>query len=79
MPFDLDITESITFKMGEERGKERGEAAGEARLFTRRLERRFGPLPVAITQRIAAATRQQIEAWDDREPNSAELNDVFVD
>ena len=69
MPFDLDITESITFKMGQ--------ALGEARLFTRHLERRFGPLPESLSARIATASTEQIEIWDDREPNAHGLNDIF--
>jgi hypothetical protein len=67
MPFDLDITESLTFRMG------------VARMLTRVLERHFGPLPDAVRQRIATASTEQMYQWDDREPSARSLGDIFAD
>ena len=87
MPFDLDISEMITFKMGEAkgeaegeaRGKVIGEARGEARLLTRRLEKRFGPLSQVLATRIGEASTDQIERWFDREADAAGIEDIFND
>lgn len=46
--------------------KARGIAKGEALLLQRLLIRRFGALPSALVSRIAQATSEQLERWDDR-------------
>ncbi len=53
-----------------ERGKARGLAEGleqgEERGLTRLLERRFGPLPRTVRERVAAAELDELDAWLDR-------------
>ena len=51
---------------GEARGIAKGRAEGEAKSLTRLLERRFGPLPVAIKSWIDGADLNQLDAWIDR-------------
>jgi hypothetical protein len=82
MPFDLDITESVTFKMGEERGEERGEKRGEKRgkvkLLTRQLKNRFGPLPESIHKQLTDASTKQLEDWAIRLLRAQSLDDIFI-
>jgi hypothetical protein len=40
-----------------------GKLEGEARALQRLLSRRFGAIPMAIVERIAAADLEQVEAW----------------
>ena len=62
---------------GEAKGKARGEAAGEAKILSRLLEKRFGPLPPALLERIFAADIQSIEAWSERLFDAHDLQSVF--
>ena len=50
---------------GEARGRAEGLAEGEAKSLTRLLERRFGPLPRPVRDRIAAASLEQLDTWLD--------------
>ena len=40
---------------------------GERRLLGKLLERRFGPLPQVATDRLAAASEAQLDAWSEAE------------
>jgi hypothetical protein len=71
MPFDLDMTTSISYKTAE--------AAGAARLLTLMLEGKFGRLPDAICQRVAHVSFEQIESWGVRGFKASSLEEVFVD
>ena len=62
---------------GEAKGRAEGEAKGRAELLMRLLERRFGPLPRTVKDRIAAAGPDTLELWGDRVLDAASLNDVF--
>ena len=62
---------------GYKRGRAEGEAKGRAELLMRLLERRFGPLPQAVKDRIAAARPDTLELWGDRVLDAASLDDVF--
>ena len=64
---------------GLQKGLQKGIATGEGLLLQRQLARRFGPLPDAVLQRIAAASITELEPWGDRVLDAASLNDVFRD
>ena len=63
---------------GEARGIAKGRAEGEAKSLTRLLERRFGPLPVAIKSRIDGADLNQLDAWIDRVLDAKSLDAMFA-
>ena len=50
---------------------------GESRLLAKLLERRFGPLPQAVTERLAAATEAQLEAWGEAVLSAPSLEAIF--
>ena len=62
---------------GMEKGMEKGRVEGEATLLLRLLERRFGPLPAAIRQRIAAANAETLLAWGERVLDARSLDEVW--
>jgi hypothetical protein len=70
MPFDLDMTTSISYKTAE--------AAGAARLLTLQLESEFGLLPEAIRQRLTRASFEQIVSWGIRFFHANGLEEVFA-
>ena len=69
MPFELDITESEIYKLGQ--------AQEARRLLSRMLERRFGPLSRTIRKRITEADQKQLDEWFDQSTIAQELADVF--
>ena len=50
---------------------------GEARLLAKQLERRFGPLPQAVTDRLVAATEAQLNAWGEAVLSAPSLDAIF--
>jgi hypothetical protein len=46
-------------------------------LLLRQLERRFGPLPASITDRVGAANIAMLEDWGIRILDAVTLDDVF--
>jgi hypothetical protein len=58
-------------------GRQEGRQEGEALLLQRLLARRFGPLPAAIVERIAAASCADLERWGERVLDAASLDEVF--
>ncbi|MGI9211337.1 MAG: DUF4351 domain-containing protein, partial [Methylococcaceae bacterium] len=48
---------------GKMEGKMEGLLEGEAKLLRKLLERRFGPLPPSITEKLAQASEQDLERW----------------
>ena len=64
---------------GKQEGLQEGLQKGEGLLLQRQLARRFGPLPDAVLQRIAAASITELELWGDRVLDAASLDDVFRD
>lgn len=56
-----------------------GRAEGIAVLLARQLNRRFGPLSAAITDRLAKAAPDQLERWAERVLDAATLDDVFAE
>ena len=70
MPFDLiDETDSIWYK--------RGYARGVGKVLIIWLDRRFGPLPDSVRQRVTSASIDQLEQWIDRFEVARQLSDVF--
>jgi len=63
---------------GRREGKAEGIVEGEAKSLTRLLERRFGPLPGSVHERIAVAGPWQVEAWLDAVLDAPDLEAVFT-
>ena len=62
---------------GKAEGKAEGLAEGEAKSLTRLLERRFGPLPRPVRDRIAAASLEQLDTWLDAILDAPSLKALF--
>jgi hypothetical protein len=62
---------------GLEKGRVEGRLEGEATLLLRLLERRFGALPNAVQDRIAAADAAALETWGLRVLDAASLDEVL--
>jgi hypothetical protein len=45
----------------------------------RQLQRRFGDLPAALHERLAAAEAEQLERWADRLLSATSLAEVFAE
>ena len=56
-----------------------GEQRGQAALLQSQLNRKFGPLPDALRQRVQAATPTQLEAWSLNILDAQTVEEVFVD
>ena len=69
MPFDLDITESAIYKMGQ--------VQRLAKALSRILELRFGSLSGPIRKRITTAKQAQLQQWIDQSDSAENLADVF--
>jgi predicted transposase YdaD len=63
---------------GRQQGLQEGFQQGEAFLLTHLLVRRFGPLPGWATERLAQASREELEQWVERGLDAQRLEDVFV-
>jgi hypothetical protein len=50
---------------GAERLREESEARGHAKALLRLLDRKFGPLPSHVTDRVLRASMQDLEKWTD--------------
>jgi predicted transposase YdaD len=61
---------------GRREGRREGRQEGEAALLLRLLERRFGPLPDEVRDRVLAADTATLEAWGARVPDAGSLADV---
>lgn len=84
VPTDLQEMQTMLATLGEEwrrqwreEGLAEGRAAGQAHLLTRLLVRRFGSLPTAAQQRIAAASLDQLDQWADRVLDAPTLDAVL--
>jgi hypothetical protein len=56
---------------------EQGRGEGEAMALVRFLQKRFGPIPPSLRERIFASDVISIEAWIDRAVEARELLSVF--
>jgi hypothetical protein len=81
MPFEIDITETELYKLGEEQGISRGISQGIAKealaILTRLLEKRFGPLPASVKSRLEQADHTELEQWVDVATDAQSLSDIF--
>jgi hypothetical protein len=64
---------------GRQEGLQKGLQKGEAALLLRLLERRFGPLPAAVTDRVLAADIAALEDWGIRVLDAGSLDGVLAD
>ncbi|MBF0440039.1 MAG: DUF4351 domain-containing protein [Magnetococcales bacterium] len=60
-------------------GEERGRQKGEATMLTRLLQRRFGNLPVWVSEKITIADQPTLEEWSLRLFDAQSLDAVFAD
>jgi len=65
-------------EQGLEQGLQKGRAEGSAAVLARLLNRRFGPLPTTLTERLAQATPEQLELWAERVLDAPSLDEVFA-
>ena len=50
---------------------------GEARLLAKLLERRFGPLPPVVANRLTQATEAELESWGEAMLSTTTLAALF--
>ena len=60
-------------------GRLEGKLEGQADLLLRLIERRFGPIPDDVTQRVQNATESQLMLWSLNFVDAPSLDDVFHD
>ena len=70
--------EAKGLQQGMQQGRQEGRQEGEALALQRLLARRFGEVSPAVLDSIAAASREQIEAWLDRVLEAPTLEAVFA-
>ncbi|MBF0462005.1 MAG: Rpn family recombination-promoting nuclease/putative transposase [Magnetococcales bacterium] len=66
-------------QMGEQKGRQEGRQEGEATILARQLQRRFGNLPVWVSEKIANAESPVLEEWSLRILDAPTLESVFAD
>ena len=81
MPISLNLKENPFFQEafaeGEQKGRAEGRLEGEYVLLSKQLEKRFGPLPENIVDRLKGASPKQLEAWGLRLLSAETLEEVF--
>ncbi|NCC41219.1 MAG: Rpn family recombination-promoting nuclease/putative transposase [Gammaproteobacteria bacterium] len=63
--------------IGKQQGIDIGQQQGEARMLLRQIERRFGPPPEAVRQRILGADSESLLRWSDRILSAESLEAVL--
>ena len=58
-------------------GRRQGKQEGELAILSRQLERRFGPLGPAVTERLQKANAAEVERWADNILVARTLDEVF--
>jgi hypothetical protein len=64
---------------GEADGKVAGKVEGKVELLVRLLTRRFGPLPAAVSERLAATSPAELDRCAERVLDATSIDDVFGD
>ena len=81
MPFEIDVTDTELYQLGQEEGKAKGKEEGKreeaSRILVRLLERRFGPLPPTIGEQLREAGHDQLETWINQSFDARSLADIF--
>ena len=65
-------------QQGWQQGLQEGFQQGEVFVLTHILTRRFGPLPGWATERLAQASREELEQWTERVLEAQRLEDIFA-
>ncbi|MFT0534148.1 hypothetical protein ACMHYJ_15150, partial [Castellaniella hirudinis] len=73
----VTLIERAGHARGHAEGLAEGSVEGQAKTLLLLVQRRFGPQPDAIVQRIQAATAAQLETWVLNFVDATELDDVF--
>jgi flagellar biosynthesis/type III secretory pathway protein FliH len=58
-------------------GRQQGRQEGEARLLLGQLERKFGPLPEAVRERVSGADSERLLRWGEDLLTAERLDGVF--
>ena len=66
-------------KLGIAKGRLVGRVEGESRLLRKQLERRFGPLPTWVINKLNSAAEQDLDAWGEAVLSAPTLDAVFAD
>jgi Domain of unknown function (DUF4351) len=73
----LQRTEAQALKKGRLEGRREGRREGEVRLLLGQLERKFGPLPEAVRQRVSAADSERLLRWGEGLLAAERLDELF--
>jgi hypothetical protein len=63
---------------GRAQGKAEGKAEGRTELLLRQLQRRFGPLPRDVSDRLTTASIDDLDRWALRVLDAGSLDEVFA-
>ncbi|MDX9699836.1 MAG: DUF4351 domain-containing protein [Rhodocyclaceae bacterium] len=69
--------ERLIIEQTRQQGMQQGKLEGEALALQRLLTKRFGRIPSAIAEQIAAAQQPQVEAWFDAAIDAPNLDTIF--
>ena len=61
-----------------ERGRAEGQSEGQARVLLKLLTQRFGMLPADVTERVRAASVEQLDVWAGNILGAKTLDEVFT-
>ena len=64
-------------QQGIQQGVRRGRVEGERVVLARLLQRRFGPVPAELTERLRQASTADLETWAENVLDATTLDDVF--
>lgn len=73
----MDEGRSQGLAIGRNEGLIAGRSEGEAALLLRQLARRFGPVPVEVRQRIAAADAETLLIWGERLLDAKTMDEIW--
>jgi flagellar biosynthesis/type III secretory pathway protein FliH len=62
---------------GRQEGLKEGRQEGEILALQKQLSRKFGVISIALTEKIANATPDQIDVWLDRVVDGLPLDEIF--
>ena len=69
--------EALIYAITRDEGLVKGRVEGESRLLKRQLERRFGPLPQWVSERLGSAKEEELETWSEAVLTAPTLDAVF--